>query len=494
VTAQLELVDDGTAPTTDACEALVGFTPGRIAVIDRGDCNFVDKARRAQNAGASGVIVINNQGDDYVNMAGDGTLEIPSVFMIQSEGEAVKAVLDEGVQATISLEGGGSFLSVRWLIGEDFAAFRDMWNPNCGGDPASVSDDLYWCSFDDSGGVHINSGVANRAYTLLVDGGSFNGHTVSGIGLTRAAHIYWRAMSVYQVSFSDFALHADALEQSCQDLIGQELTNLVTGAASAETITSDDCEQLAEAISAVGLRQMPDCDFLFTVLDQDPPPLPGSRIGFFDSFDTGPLPGWTMSNQGVNAEYVPRDWQWTDQVPEGGGGGAMWAANSPFVGDCVPGSNDQSGVRSLSSPVIRIPNGDAPVLSFDHWVGTEDKVDGGNLSISVNGGDFGLVPDEAFIFNDYNGTLRRTDQNNTNPLAGQDAFSGSDWGTARGSWGQSQVDLSGFAAAGDSVQIRFDFGEDGCVGAFGWYIDNVELRNNGGAPHRRGGRRLASTD
>ena len=32
----------------------------------------------------------------------------------------------------------------------------------------------------------------------------------------KAAHLYWRAQSVYQVPTTDFADHADALEQSCQ--------------------------------------------------------------------------------------------------------------------------------------------------------------------------------------------------------------------------------------------------------------------------------------
>jgi hypothetical protein len=494
VTAQLELVDDGTDPNTDACEALVGFTPGRIAVIDRGDCTFVSKTQRAQDAGATGVIIVNNEGDLLVSMAGSGSLDILSVFVTQSDGEALKAALGEGVEATLALEGGGSDLSVRWLIGEDFAATRDMWNPNCQSDPASVSDRSYWCSVDDGGGVHTNSGVPNHAYALLVDGGSFNGHTVAGIGFTRAAHIYWRAMSVYQVEFSDFALHADALELSCNDLIGQQLTDLETGAASAESISVDHCDQLADALSAVEMRLMPVCDSPIKILEPDAPPLTGGRTGFFDDFEGGALPGWTVSNQGVNAEYQPRDWQWTTDLPEGREGGAMWAENSPLVGDCVPGSNDQSGVRYLTSPTIRIPNGDAPVLAFDHWVATERPNDGGNLTISVNGASFEPVSDETFLFNDYNTTLKSSAQGNTNPKAGEPAFAGSDWGTARGSWGQSQVDLSVYAAAGDEIRVRFEFGEDGCVGSFGWYLDEVQVRNNGGAPHRAGGRRLASTD
>jgi bacillolysin len=39
---------------------------------------------------------------------------------------------------------------------------------------------IYSCGIADNGGVHYNSGVPNKAFTLLVDGGSLNGITVRG--------------------------------------------------------------------------------------------------------------------------------------------------------------------------------------------------------------------------------------------------------------------------------------------------------------------------
>src|SRR5690606_13143198 len=98
--------------------------------------------------------------------------------------------------------------SDRWRIGEDATAFngaiRDMWNPNCNGDPGKVTDSQYRCGEGDAGGVHSNSGVPNRAYSLLVDGGDFNGYTINGIGFTKAAHIFWRAQSQYLTATSNF--------------------------------------------------------------------------------------------------------------------------------------------------------------------------------------------------------------------------------------------------------------------------------------------------
>ena len=103
-----------------------------------------------------------------------------------------------------------------------------------------------------------------------------------------------------------------------------------------------------------------------------------------------------------------------------------------------------SGVMRLTSPAIRLPATKilASRLSFRHYVATELGYDGGNLKISVNGGAFELVPASAFLFNRYNAQLITEADGNTNPLAGQPAFSGTDGGELAGSWGLSQVDLS----------------------------------------------------
>ena len=169
---------------------------------------------------------------------------------------------------------------------------------------------VYWCIGDfDNGGVHRNSGVSNHAFALLVDGGSFNGRTVGAIGMTRAAHVYWRAMSAYQVPTTDFADHADLLELSCQDLIGIPLTDLVTGQPSQEMITAADCSQVAAAMAAVEMRLEPEqCDFE-PLLDPGPAPEASSTVVFSDDF-AADSSGWSLSNAGVYPEYAPRDWSW----------------------------------------------------------------------------------------------------------------------------------------------------------------------------------------
>jgi hypothetical protein len=98
----LELADDGVNIGSDACEALVGFTAGRIAMIDRGGCEFGVKALNAENAGAIGAIVVNNDGDGVINMGGGaqgGNVTIPALMIGQSDGDTIRAELADDVDA-----------------------------------------------------------------------------------------------------------------------------------------------------------------------------------------------------------------------------------------------------------------------------------------------------------------------------------------------------------------------------------------------------------
>ena len=161
--------------------------------------------------------------------------------------------------------------SDRWKMGEDASAFggaiRDMWNPNCNGDPGSTTDSNYTCDFnlDDNGGVHSNSGIPNHLYALLVDGGTYNGQTINSIGFTKAAHIFWRAQSQYLTRFSDFNIFADAIEASCTELIGINLEGLSTteiaAGLSGEIISTADLQNVNNALIAVTLRTDNSCAY-----------------------------------------------------------------------------------------------------------------------------------------------------------------------------------------------------------------------------------------
>lgn len=490
LTGNVVVGDDGVAPGSDACTALTNgaAVSGKIALVDRGTCGFTVKVKNAQDAGAIGVIVADNVAGPVAGMGGvDPTITIPSLRVTLATGNLIKGQLPTpGVNASLKLAGGNpSEASYRWLMGEDSTAFggniRDMWDPTCKGDAGKVSDTEYQCAATDGGGVHSNSGVPNHGYTLLVDGGTYNGQTITGIGLTKAAHIYWRAQEQYQTPTTKFADHADALEQACTDLLGQNLAGLSTGAPvgpSGEVITTADCAEVADMIEAVELRVEPtQCNFQ-PLLDPNAPALcaidaPSEIYG--EDFESG-LGGWTLTNQGVYVGWPSFNWTADGSLPDGRTGTAAFAVN-PTGGVCSGGNGDYSGVMRMASPTINIPAGaNTPRLAFDHNVATEAGYDGGNLKISVNGGAYTLVPAAAFTFNDYNTTLVTAGGGNTNPLAGQAAFSGTDGGEVDGSWGQSQVNLGAAGAnPGDAISLRYDFGMDGCGGVEGWYVDDVSV-------------------
>src|SRR3990172_13390344 len=78
--------------------------------------------------------------------------------------------------------------SDRWLMGEDvtnYGAIRDMENPPAFGDPDRMLSANYYKGAGDRGGVHINSGVNNKAVFLMTDGGTFNGYTVGALGIDK---------------------------------------------------------------------------------------------------------------------------------------------------------------------------------------------------------------------------------------------------------------------------------------------------------------------
>lgn len=221
------------------------------------------------------------------------------------------------------------------------------------------------------------------------------------------------------------------------------------------------------------------------ILEPDAPPLSAISVVYTESFDSQTaLDDWTLTNEGVYPEYDPnRNWRISNFLPADRDGGALFAVDNNFIGNCIPDDDDQSGVLMAESPAINLPaSATSLYLVFDHYVATEAGWDGGNLKLSVNGGEFEMVPASAFAFNPYNDAiiLSTTDdeQNevpNSNPLAGEPAYTGADEGSAEGSWGQSQIDLESLAAPGDSIRLRFDFGNDGCGGAEGWFIDTLEV-------------------
>ncbi len=110
VTADVVLVDDGVGTLNDGCEfpfANSAAIPGRIALIDRGNCNFTVKVKNAQLAGAVGVLIGNNAASGLPGMGGsDATITIPSLGVSQALATSIKANLP-GTNATLGIDPSG---------------------------------------------------------------------------------------------------------------------------------------------------------------------------------------------------------------------------------------------------------------------------------------------------------------------------------------------------------------------------------------------------
>src|SRR5207247_2351280 len=138
--------------------------------------------------------------------------------------------------------------AVKWLLGEDITgigAIRSMKDPTVFGDPDRMMSPLYFRGMDDNGGVHYNSGVNNKAAYLMVDGGTFNGQTINGLGITKVAKIYYEAQTHLLTSGADYADLFDALNQGCSNLVGTA------------GIVVSDCDQVRKATLAVEMNQQP---------------------------------------------------------------------------------------------------------------------------------------------------------------------------------------------------------------------------------------------
>jgi Zn-dependent metalloprotease len=113
-----------------------------------------------------------------------------------------------------------------WLIGEDIgAAFRSMSNPNAYSQPDTYLGTYWYTGSGDNGGVHYNSGVQNYWFYLLTMGGSGtndigNAFNVTGIGMSKAAAIAYRTLTVYLTPTSQYADARYYSIQAAQDLYG----------------------------------------------------------------------------------------------------------------------------------------------------------------------------------------------------------------------------------------------------------------------------------
>jgi Zn-dependent metalloprotease len=343
---------------------------------------------------------------------------------------------------------GNDASGVRWQLGEDLPAsvgvIRNMQDPTLFGDPDKMTSLNYYTttcanasSLCDNGGVHINSGVNNKAAYLMTDGGTFNGKTVTALGASKVAKIYYEVQTNLLTSGSDYADLYDALYQGCLNLVG------TLG------ITSGDCQEVRDATDAVEMNLQPAAgynpDALLCPVGQAPSNL------FFDNLESG-AGNWTFGTlSGVG--------RWRYDSPYG----PFAHSGSHFLyADDFPSAASDSFAAMNSS--VALPAG--AYLHFAHAYGFEDPdYDGGVLEYSVNGGGSWSDADDNALFdtNGYNGTI-----DVTNALGARAGFISDSHGYI-----SSRLNLN--SLAGQSVRFRWRMGTDGSIFDQGWFIDDVRI-------------------
>ena len=368
---------------------------------------------------------------------------------------------------------------VRWRMGEDLpiGAVRNMADPTLDSrtsvplhDADRMSSPYFYLGEGDSGGVHSNSGVGNKFAYLLTDGGTFNGVTVRGIGLNRAAQIVYRA-SQQLTSAADYRAFAAALTQSCQALIGYRLTSYD------QVVRLGDCTQVGNAVVAVEMDVRPN------LIQSAPLCMPGQTATTVWS-DSMEGPHQWVSSTATPAQ--PSAWYYGATAPPNGfpepyattGRNNLWGNDADV-------RTDASMTMATAVPLPVSP-GSSYALRFNHAEGMSVRggrtVDGGVVEFSTDGGaswnDAGSRLRGVGGYTPYTGTIN-ADIGNDNPLAGRAAFVGHSAGYVA-----SRFDVSDLA--GSSIRLRFRIGvkskETGDPGDYGWYIDDVAIVRCDGVP------------
>ena len=142
------LLDEGSDPDpSDGCEPVTNAADlaGKIAVIRRGVCEFGFKALVAQNAGAIGVVVVNNvEGPPILMGGGDfgDQVTIPVLMVSDVTGAAIIAELEAGntVNSTMFLTDYNSYAFIK-VFNSDFSVLKDVYAPLVAGTDFSFTFD-----------------------------------------------------------------------------------------------------------------------------------------------------------------------------------------------------------------------------------------------------------------------------------------------------------------------------------------------------------------
>lgn len=164
-----------------------------------------------------------------------GVTERTAGLVYSGESGALNESMSDVFGAMVELYATGVESANTWKVGEaaytpatSGDALRYMDNPHAAPNRGYTTDDdpdhyaERYTGTSDNGGVHINSGIANKAFYLVAKGGTHHksGVTVTGIGTAAAAKIWYKALTSYMTSSTNFAGARSATLSAASSLYG----------------------------------------------------------------------------------------------------------------------------------------------------------------------------------------------------------------------------------------------------------------------------------
>ena len=158
--------------------------------------------------------------DDIVaHEIGHGITRYSSRLIYSGESGGLNESMSDVYGEVVDLRNarGNDSAAVRWRLGEDsnYGTLRNMANP-----PEFDQPDWTGSSLNKPGAdVHVLSGIPNKTFSLLADGGAFRGTTVEGLGVDNAARLFQMVNSSYLTSGASFSMFGKAMRLACRDMV-----------------------------------------------------------------------------------------------------------------------------------------------------------------------------------------------------------------------------------------------------------------------------------
>ncbi len=271
-----------------------------------------------------------------------------------------------------------------WLIGEDIVkpayypsgALRNMADPHNGG---TSNNDHYWqpkhtsemyIGEQDNGGVHINNGIGSHAYYLFA----------TAVTKERAEQVFFRALTTYLKSTSQFIDFRIAVIQAATDLYGATAPQVV--------------EKAAEAFDAVGIYEEEQVD---SARDYDTNPGEAFLLSYDTSIDD-PMTLYRSTTTGTSFSGLTSTQMKGKVSVTDNGSMAYFVAADSYIKRLNP---------NAASPAIQT------VSDYDDWDNVAVSKDGKRIAAISSYIDtaiyvFDLVSGDGVKFHLYNPTTSHT--------------------------------------------------------------------------------------